>query len=308
MEAEYLAERRRRRLVVILGLLLAVAAAAATYYVVTRPVAAPVEVPQRSIVVAATNIAARTVISSDMLRTLTVPDDPAFDAVLADPAQAVGSLSAIDIAAGDPITSSMFASGTGAGLPILGPLETVSPDSPIWRAVSVLVPPDRAVAGMIGPSDHVDLFVTLSPQLFDPSGGVPIASPFVIRDPSGGDVLTGGLYADQTTKLVWENLEVLAVDPNKSMYVLKVSERQAEEIAHVQSIKADFTLALRPAPDARDVDRTDFGQTTNKMIEEYGFEIPGLILITGPAASPGSSPVPTATATAGPPESPTPTP
>ena len=305
MEAEYLADRRRRRLVVIIGLVLAVAASAATYYVVTRPAAGPLEAPKRSIVLAATDIPARTVISTDMLKTLNVPDNPALNAVLEDPAQAVGSLAAIDIAAGDPITSSMFGVSSGAGLSILGPLETVSPDSTVWRAVSVLVPPDRAVAGMIGAADHVDLFVTLSPQLFDPTGGVPVASPFVIRDPSGGDVLTGGVYSDQTTKLVWENLEVLAVDTDKSMYVLKVDEHQAEEIAHVQSIQADFTLALRPAPDARDVDRTGYGQTTNRMIEEYGFEIPGLILVNRspgpvPPPSPSGSVVPSPTPTSTP--------
>jgi Flp pilus assembly protein CpaB len=260
---------------------------------VSRPAAAPTDVPQRNIVVAAENITARTVITTAMLRTDVVTDDPALDSVLSDPADVVGSLAAIAISAGDPITASMFAGASGAGLPILGPLETVSPDSPLWRAVSVLVPADRAVAGMIGPADHIDLFVTLSPQLFDASGGYPVQSPDTITDPGHIGPLALGYYSDMTTKLVWSNLEVLAVDENASMYVIKVDEHQAEEIAHIQATGASFTIALRPGADSRDVDRTDYGQTTNRMIEIYGFLIPDMIEIYGSPAPASPAPAPT---------------
>jgi len=292
MEAEYLADRRRRRLVVIVGAILAVAAAAATYYLVTRPAVAPVEQPTRPIVVAATNISARTVITAGMLRTATVVDDPALVSVLSDPAEAIGSLAAIDISAGDPITSGMYSTVSGAGLPILGPLETVAPDSPVWRAVSVLVPDDRAVAGMIGASDHVDLFVSLAPQLFDRTGGLPSLAPDTLTDPGHVGPLSLGYYSDMTTKLTWTNLEVLAVDKGSSMYVLKVDERQAEQIAHVQATGSSFTMALRPAADARDVDQFSYGQTTNLMIEEYGFKIPDMIEIPAEVPSPSASPAP----------------
>ena len=286
MEAEYLGERRRRRIIVIVGAVLAVVAAGATYWVATRPSAGPVVQPKRDIVVAAADIPARTVIETAMLRVRSVDDDPALDAVLDNPASIVGNLSAIDIAAGDPITASMFGSASGAGLAILGPQETVSPDSPIWRAVSVLVPSDRAVAGLIGAGDHVDLIVTLSPQLFDRSGGLPIQAPDTQTDPTHVGPLTLGYYSDMTTKVTWTNLAVLSVDSNASLYVLKVDEAQAEQIAHVQATGSSFTMALRPAADTRDVDRTDFGQTTNEMIDEYGFPIPDMIEIPNEVPSP----------------------
>jgi Flp pilus assembly protein CpaB len=287
MEAEYVGARRRRRITVLLGLVLAVVAAGAVYYLVSRPTTAP-PVAQRTIVVAAQAIPARTVITAAMLRTETVPDDPALSAVVRDPAEAVNSLALVSIAAGDVITRSMFGSGNAAGISILGPEETVAPDSPIWRAVSVSVAADRAVGGFISPGDHIDLFVTLAPQLFDPSGGyaVPSLYPYNITDPGAAGPLTLGYYSAQTTKLTWTNLEVLSVDKDKNLYVLKVDEHMAEEIAHVQATQASFTMGLRPPADDRDVDRSGYGQTTNLMIDSHGFLIPNMIEIPPELPSP----------------------
>jgi len=278
MEAEYVGARRRRRITVLLGLLLAVLAAGAVYYLVARPSTA-LPVAQRTIVVAAQAIPARTVITLTMLRTETVPDDPALSAVVTDPATVVNNLALVSIAAGDVITRSMFGSGNAAGISILGPEETVAPDSPLWRAVSVSVSADRAVGGLVSPGDHIDLFVTLAPQLFDTSGGVPATFPLTVTDPGAAGPLTLGYYSAQTTKLTWTNLEVLSVDKDANLYVLKVDEHMAEEIAHVQATQASFTMSLRPPADDRDVDRSGYGQTTNLMIDSHGFLIPNMIQI-----------------------------
>jgi Flp pilus assembly protein CpaB len=283
MEAEYAGARRRRRITILLGLVLAVVASGAVYYLVSRPTTAP-PVVQRTIVVAAQAIPARTVITAAMLRTETVPDDPALSAVLSDPAAAVDSLALVSIAAGDVVTRSMFGSGNAAGISILGPEETVAPDSPIWRAVSVSVSADRAVGGFISPGDHIDLFVTLAPQLFDTSGGFP--RPPTITDPDHVGPLTLGYYSADTTKLTWTNLEVLSVDKDTNLYVLKVDEHMAEEIAHVQATDASFTMGLRPPGDNRDVDRSGYGQTTNLMIDSHGFLIPNMIQIPQELPSP----------------------
>jgi Flp pilus assembly protein CpaB len=276
MEAEYVGARRRRRITVLLGLVMAVVASGAVYYLVTRPSTAP-SVPQRTIVVAAQEIPARTLITDNMLVTRTVPDDPALSAVISDPAQVVNNLALVSIASGDVITRSMFGSGNAAGVSILGPQETVSPDSPVWRAVSVSVSADRAVGGLLSPGDHIDLFVTLAPQLFDTSGGVP--RPPTITDPDHPGPMTLGYYSAQTTKLTWTDLEILSVDKDANLYVLKVDEHQAEEIAHVQATEASFTLSLRPPADNRAVDRSGYGQTTNTMIDSHGFLIPNMIEI-----------------------------
>src|SRR4051794_38983054 len=148
MEAEYAGQRRRRRFVIIVGVLLAVVAAAGVYYLVSRP-SGQAPKAQQTIVVAAKDIPARTTITSDMVRTDTVDQDPALATVLADPTRAVGSVSAIPIKAGDPITLSMLGIGSAGGINILGPGETIGPDTPDWRAVSIEVPKDRAVAGTV---------------------------------------------------------------------------------------------------------------------------------------------------------------
>ena len=162
----------------------------------------------------------------------------------------------------------------------------MAPDSPIWRAVSVSVSADRAVGGFISPGDHIDLFVTLAPQLFDPSGGVPAPFPDNITDPGHEGPLTLGYYSAATTKLTWTDLEVLSVDKDTNLYVLKVDEHMAEEIAHVQATDASFTMGLRPPGDDRDVDRSGYGQTTNLMIDSHGFLIPNMIQIPQELPSP----------------------
>jgi Flp pilus assembly protein CpaB len=289
MEAEYVGERRRRRLIILIGVLLAVAAAVATYYLVTRPSGSTTPVTQKTIVVAAVAIPARTEIQASMLTTSTVPDSPALSFALTDPNVAVGQVTVVNIAAGQPIQANMFSAGTAGGVAILQPGETISPDSPIWRAVSVTVPRDRAVGGMLNAGDHVDLFVTLSPQIYDPNGP---AGGFT--DPNHAPASTDVQYSDQTTKVVWTNLELLSADSKNSIYVFKVTEAQAEEIAHVQSIGASFTIGLRPPGDTRSFDPAPYGQTTNTMINEFGFKIPQEIVLSspGPSAPPSASPAP----------------
>ena len=59
------------------------------------------------------------------------------------------------------VTTNMLASSTEGGqFSVLGPDETVGPDSPEWRAVSLTVPDDRAVGGLLQPNQIVDVFVT----------------------------------------------------------------------------------------------------------------------------------------------------
>jgi Flp pilus assembly protein CpaB len=273
-------------MVVLIGILLAVVASGATYYLLSRPSSNAQPVPQRTVVVAAQTIPARTRITAEMLRTERVPDSGALQRVLEDQADAVGKLAAINIAPGDLISASMYAAGTAGGMNIIAPDETIGPDSPVWRAVSITAPADRAVGGKIEAGDHVDLFVTLNPQLFDPSGGVPQASPDTIVDPDHNGPMTLGYYSEATTKLTWTNVEVLSADAENLLYVVRVDEHQAEEIAHVQSVGAKFTLGLRPAADARDVDSNGYGRTTNMMIDLYGFPIPNMIEVPAELPSP----------------------
>jgi Flp pilus assembly protein CpaB len=280
MEAEYAGQRRRRRFVIIVGVLLAVVAAAGVYYLVSRP-SGQAPKAQQTIVVAAKDIPARTTITSDMVRTDTVDQDPALATVLADPTRAVGSVSAIPIKAGDPITLSMLGIGSAGGINILGPGETIGPDTPDWRAVSIEVPKDRAVAGTVVAGDYVDVFSTLAIKIYDPTGAS-----------TDNAILPQGYYSDNTTKITWTDLQVLKVDAPNDLYVLRVDEHAAEEIAHVQGSGANsFTMSLRSAADNRDIDRSGYGETTNRILEQYNFPVPQIInLDTYPEPSPQPSP------------------
>ena len=179
-------------------------AAAAVYFLLTRPQGGTAATPaQTTIVVAAINIKAHTQILPEMVKTQSVPDDPVFDEHGDQVADVVGSVALVDITAGQPMQNSMISTGNAGGVAILEPGETVGPDSPIWRAVSITVPADRAVGGLVRSGDHVDLIVTMAPQLYDPTGGL-----VGVNDP-GHPALFGQVYSDVTTKVTLTNIEVL---------------------------------------------------------------------------------------------------
>ncbi len=152
MEMEFKDNSRRRTLVLVVGVLLAIAAGAAAFLLSSQS-QAPVEslLPTRSIVVAARPIAARVQIEALDLVLRNVPIDQTTNSAITDPDQVIGDVTAVAILQFQPITPNLLASGSGIGtLAILKPGETVSPESPILRAVSLSVPPDRAVGGLIG--------------------------------------------------------------------------------------------------------------------------------------------------------------
>jgi Flp pilus assembly protein CpaB len=287
MQPDFVAERRRRRLVLTFGLVLGIAAAAATYFLITRPggggtpTATP---PTQIIVVAAVDIKARTQILPEMLTTLSVAESPVFAGTATDVESVVGNIALVNIAKGQALQTSLYGAGNPAGVTILAPGETVGPDSPLWRAVSISVPDERATGGLCPAT-------LLVPCLKDPDHAGP---------------LFGEVYSAPTTKVTLSNVEVLSANVEDALYVLKVDEAQAEQIAHVQSSGDNqFTLTLRPQADTRPLDPTQFGQTTNTLVEFFGFKLPVMINVTESAA-PGPTVAPGATET--PPTSPSPTP
>ena len=292
MEAEYVRERRRRRTVVILGLILAILAAIAVYWLVTnRPAGGQGPTTDKTIVVAAVQIDEQTVIEASDVREITVADSPAVATAATSVEQVVGQVTRIQINANWPILAGMYGQGTAAGLAIIPPGEELTPDSPPWRAVSVSIPDERAVGGQVKSGDRVDLFATMEIQIFDETG-------------TSTDValLPEGYFTGFTTKVTWINLEVLRADSTNEMYVIRVDEHQAEEIAHIQGSGGDnsFTMSLRAQADARDLDRSGYGETTNRILEQYNYPIPQIIDIDAypqpspqpPPFTPGGGPAP----------------
>lgn len=257
-ELEFRDHGRRGKWIIIFGVILAVAAGAGGFYLLSQAQqeAATQGLPTVAVVVAAREIPARKPIEAGDVALRSVPQDVTNAAALTSIEEVVGRISGVSIPTGQLVTKNLLASTAAGGqFSILEPDATLAPDSPNLRAVSLNVPDDRAVGGLIEPGQTVDVFVTVT-----------------VNVPQ--DVAEDGrLYTDKSTKLTYQDVPVLA--KSGTFYILRVNETMAEEISHLQaSGTASFSLALRPPQDTRVVDVAQLGETTNRIIDEYDLPIP----------------------------------
>lgn len=279
MELEYKDTGRRAKLVVVLGVVLAIVAGGAAYFLITQAQqqAGQGGLQKVSVVVATRAIPARKVIEAADVAVAQVPLDPTnANGVVSDPAKVVGRVPAVTILQGQPVTTNLLASSSEGGqFTILGPNETVGPDSPAWRAVSITVPDNQAVGGLLQSGETVDVFVTATVNVPED----------LIKE--------GKYYTDKSTKITYQDMVILA--RAGQFYILKATLPVAEEIAHLQaSGTAQFSMALRPDVDTRQVDATALGETTNRIITKYGLPIPETYPAgNGPVRTPPPLPSPT---------------
>lgn len=304
MEMEFKDNSRRRTLVLVVGVLLALGAGAAAFMLSSQGTEEPpVALVTHDIVVATRPIAARaTIDAADLaIRTVALDDTNASAATSRD--QVAGRVAAIPILEFQPITENMLAGARGGQVEILKSGETISPESPLLRAVSLTVPSDRAVAGLVSDGMRVDLIATLPVAVsvpLDPLTGEPIAV-----DAGSGQPVT--FVEGSSTKLMWLDVEILLHPIDTDFYVVRADLQTAEEIAHAQNQGAQFTMALRPEEDTRDVDRSTYGETNDTMLTRYNFRVPEAIdgtTYTQPIVFP--SPFPAQPYLSPPPPSPTP--
>lgn len=280
MEMEFKDSSRRRTLVLVVGVLLAIAAGAAAFMLSSQGGNEPDEIliPTKDVVVAAEALPARAAISATQVQLRGVPIDATNADAYLDVNEVVGRIPAISINANQIITPNMFVSDTDTGgVPILKPDETVAPDSPILRAVSITVPADRAVGGLIGAGQRVDLLATFPMAVtlpVDPLTGQPAATSI---DPETGQPVT--YTSGNSTKVMWLDTEILVRNQETApdVYILRVDLQTAEEIAHAQNQGAQFTMVLRPPTDTRDVDRSNYGETDDTILTRYNFRVPEVI-------------------------------
>jgi Flp pilus assembly protein CpaB len=278
MEMEYRDTSRRGKVIIVLGIILALAAGGAAFFLISQAqqTAGQQGLPKVPVVVAIQPIAARKPIEATDVEVRQVPIDPTnAEGIVSTVDKVIGRVPAVTILQGQLVTTNLLAStATGGQFSILGPADTISPDSAAWRAISVTVPDDRAVGGLLQPNQTVDVFVTATALV-----------PQSLQD-------LGRYYTDKTTKITYQDMPILA--KAGSFYILKATLPIAEEIAHLQaSGNANFSLALRPDEDIRIADASGLGATTNMLIRRYGLPIPEVF-------PPGSGPIPTAQPTAKP--------
>jgi Flp pilus assembly protein CpaB len=278
VELEYQDNSRRGKIVIVLGVILAIAAGGAAFYFVSQAQeqAGQSGLQKTALVVAVRTIPARKAIEPGDVVVREVPLDPTnAQGVVSDPTQVLGRIPAVTILEGQLVTTNLLASSTEGGqFAILGPEETVAPDSEAWRAISITVPDNQAVGGLLQTGQTVDVFVTAT-----------------VNVPQ--DLIEAGrYYTDKSTKITYQDMVILA--KSGQFYILKANLAVAEEIAHLQaSGTASFSMALRPDADTRYVDASALGGS-------------GPVATLPPIASP--TPFPSPTPTASPEVSPSPTP
>ena len=300
MDQEFRDEGRRGKIVIVLGVILAIVAGGAAFYLINQAQqqAGQANAQKVDAVVAVQVIPARQAITAADVAVRQVPLDPTnANGVVTDPAEVVGRIPAVSILQGQLITTNMLASSDEGGqFSILGPDETIAPDSEAWRAVSLTVSDDLAVGGLLKVGQSVDVFVTV-----------------VVNVPA--DLAAEGqYYPDRSTKITYQDMVILAREG--AFYIVRASLPVAEEISHLQATgNATFSLALRPDEDTRLADASSLGETTNRIIERYGLPIPepypagnGPIQTPVPTAPPvvEPSPSPQAEASASPSATPAP--
>jgi len=169
----------------------------------------------------------------------------------------VGRVTGVAVATGQLVTRNMLASTTeGQTFSILEPGQPFDPEGPYLRAVSVSVPDDRAVAGVLQPGQRVDLIATVT---ISPVGAPPA------EESEPGDPVSG-----PSTKVTMQSMTILA--RNGSLYILRADLDTAEKVAEMAAAGGTFTLVLRPDEDERTADT--IGSTLDMLIEEFSFPAP----------------------------------
>jgi len=260
MEMEYRDNSRRGRIIIILGIVLALIAGGTSFFLINQAQQQAGQAPLEkvTVVVAARPIPARTPIQQADLETSQIPrDDLTQTGVITKPETLIGAVLAIPVDAGQPIYANMVANASaGSGFQILGPKETVCPTCENWRAVSLTIPPDRAVAGLLVVGQTIDILMSAT-----------MPAPPASINPEG-------IYiSDTVTNVTFQNIIILARVGDS--YIFRCSLPVAEDIEHMLVTgSVQFSAVLRPDQDVRYVDVTKLGATTNRILQKYGLPFP----------------------------------
>jgi pilus assembly protein CpaB len=264
---------RRALLLVIIGLLAAVSASVVVYYLFTtipRPVEQPVvagstPVPQREVVIAATDIAANSVITRSQVTTASYP----VDLVPADAIASIGNV--VNTTAKSPVFSGQIllqrqflaAQGrTGASVNIPpGKVLIAFPSTDMLNAT-----------GAVQPGDHVDIMIS-----------IPISGTTRLDAGSSEDTqLLPGQRA-LVSQVTLQNIEVYTVgqwtppgqetstDTKNALKIITfiVDHQEALILKFVKDSGGTIDLAVRSAADDQNV-QTD-PVTLDYLVDLYGF-------------------------------------
>lgn len=260
MEFEYTdTNKRRAKLYIGVGLVIALVAAGAVYLVMRQATAGAAQVEKREVVVAVRDIPSRKPIEEGDVAVRSVVADSTNESAYSRIDEVLNRVSGVSISAGQLITRNVLASAAeGQTFSILEPGSSFDPLGPNWRAVSVSVPDDRAVAGLLQPGQRVDLVVTMP------------VNPELGPTPEPSATPTEAVIPGPSTKVTLQALTILA--RNGAMYILRADLATAEQIAELQAAGGQFALALRAEEDGRTA--TTLGSTIDMLLKQFGFPVP----------------------------------
>jgi Flp pilus assembly protein CpaB len=273
VELEYTDKNRRRsKLYIGVGVVIALIVAGLVYVALQASTLLGQEKAEtREVVVAVRDIASRKPIEEGDLGMRTLVADATNDTAFTRIDEVLNHVSGVPILTGQMITSNMLASATsGQSYSILEPGEEYDPAGPDYRAVSISVPDDRAVAGTLVAGQMVDLIVTMA------------INPEIGQTAEEAEQTTADFIPGPSTKVTLQSLTILA--RNGGLYILRTDLATAEKITELTAAGGQYTFVLRSELDDRTA--TTEGSTIDRLIKEYGFPVPLPPVLGNPPATP----------------------
>lgn len=273
MELEYSDKNRKRsKLYIAVGLVIALIVGGVVFVALRfANLNESGAVQMRSVVVAVRDIAARKPIEDGDVTTRTIPSDPTNADAFTRVDEVLGRISGVTISSGDLVTRNLLAStNAGEAFSILDPGQKYDPNGPDYRAVSVTVQDDHAVAGTLKPGQRVDLIVTMA------------MNPQLGQSLSQATKTLSQFLPGPSTKVTLQSMVILA--RNGSIYILRTDLATSEKIAELTAAGGTFTMVLRPDEDGR-VAKT-VGSTIDSLINEFKFPFPKVPPISQNQAAP----------------------
>jgi Flp pilus assembly protein CpaB len=273
VELEYSDKNRMRsKLYIGVGLVIAIIVAGMVYVALQASTLLGQEkVQTREVVVAVRDIASRKPIEEGDLGMRTVVADATNDTAFTRIDEVLNRVSGVPILTGQMITQNMLASAnSGQAYSILEPGEEYDPAGPDYRAVSISVPDDRAVAGTLVAGQRVDLIVTMA------------INPEIGQTAEEAEQTQADFIPGPSTKVTLQSLTILA--RNGGLYILRTDLATAEKITELTAAGGQYTFVLRSELDDRTA--TTRGSTIDRLIEEFGFPVPLPPVLGGESPAP----------------------
>lgn len=261
MELEYSDKNSKRsKLYIAVGVIMALLVAGIVFVALQASgLTREKDVTMREVVVAVRDIPGRKPIEEGDVVLRSIPVDATNETAFASVDEVMGRVSGVTILTGQMVTQNLLASTTeGQTYSILEPGQEFDPGGPDFRAVSISVADDKAVAGTLVPGQLVDLIVTMA------------INPEIGQSAEQASKTQDKFIPGPSTKVTLQSLTILA--RNGGLYILRTDLATAEKITELTAAGGQFTFVLRPDVDDRTAETG--GSTIDQLIDEYGFPVP----------------------------------